>query len=145
MEELLAYALLYCESIVSEEEYEKRLNELFEENPENDIYLELEFMPSMKESVLYLRAYIDYNKFNHSRFGQALMEKLKQYYRCVSLRKFADAMWLLWKSLPGCLQEEEPFHILSYADDPLSWGDEQQTRELYEDMLCYYEDRGEGV
>mgnify|MGYP001104883456 FL=1 len=68
MEELLAYALLYCESIVSEEEYEKRLNELFEENPENDIYLELEFMPSMKENVLYLRAHIDYNKFNHSRF-----------------------------------------------------------------------------
>ena len=52
----------------------------FEENPENDIYLELEFMPSMKENVLYLRAHIDYNKFNHSRFGQALMERLKSPY-----------------------------------------------------------------
>lgn len=139
MEELLAYALLYCESIVQEEEYEKKLNELFEKNPENDLLLELEFMPDMKENILYLRAHMDYNKLSHSRFGQALMEKLKPYYECVGLRGFADAMWLLWKSLPDSLQDEEPFHTMSYADDPLSWGDVQQAMELYEYVLHYYD------
>lgn len=34
---------------------------------------------------------------------------------------------------------EEPFHILSYADDCLSYGDEKQCRELYESMFAFYE------
>lgn len=28
---------------------------------------------------------------------------------------------------------------ICYADDPLSWGDEKQSREIYEEMLEYYE------
>jgi hypothetical protein len=33
----------------------------------------------------------------------------------------------------------EPFWTLSYADDPLSWGEERQTHEIYEKMFGYYE------
>lgn len=29
----------------------------------------------------------------------------------------------------------EPFRILCCADDPMSWGDVEQTRKLYEEML----------
>ncbi len=32
------------------------------------------------------------------------------------------------------------FWTLSYADDPLSWGDEKQTSYTYERMLSYYRD-----
>lgn len=32
----------------------------------------------------------------------------------------------------------EPFHTLSYADDPLSWNDEKQTRKLYEELFEFY-------
>lgn len=48
-------------------------------------------------------------------------------------------MYLLWESLPGCVQDEEPFSILTYADEPLSWGDEQQSREIYEKVFGYYD------
>lgn len=34
---------------------------------------------------------------------------------------------------------EEPFYILSYADDCLGYGDEKQCRELYENALNYYD------
>lgn len=44
LEELLVYALLLGEDIVSEEEYQHRLDSLFIENPTDDILLELEFM-----------------------------------------------------------------------------------------------------
>ena len=37
------------------------------------------------------------------------------------------------------LQKQQPFWSLSYADDPMSWGDETQSRELYRDMLAFYQ------
>ena len=49
-------------------------------------------------------------------------------------------MYSLWESLPGNLQNMEPFWSLCYADEPLTWGDEAQTRSLYETMLSYYEE-----
>jgi hypothetical protein len=41
--------------------------------------------------------------------------------------------------LPSVIQSVEPFWSLSYADDPLSWGDVNQTKELYEEMLNFYQ------
>ncbi len=67
------------------------------------------------------------------------MKVLKKYYECcTSIEQFSEKMYLLWESLPGRLQNEQPFFTLSYADDPLSWGDEKQTRSIYENMLNYY-------
>lgn len=47
-------------------------------------------------------------------------------------------MYSLWQNLPEQISYVEPFYILSYADDPLSWGDEKQARELYENAIGYY-------
>lgn len=49
-------------------------------------------------------------------------------------------MYSLWENLPGNIQDIEPFWTLSYADDSLSWGDEEQTRNIYEHILNYYKD-----
>ncbi len=43
MEELLVYAILLGEGLVTENEYNKRLDELFLSNPENDDFLYLEW------------------------------------------------------------------------------------------------------
>jgi len=37
----------------------------------------------------------------------------------------------------GNIQDIEPFWTLSYADEPLSWGDEEHINEC---MLNYYKD-----
>lgn len=138
-EELLAYALLLYEGFPLEKEYQKFLDDAFVKNPVDDDLLELEFMSSnLKESIIYIRTHFNYNNFDHEIFGRMLMQTIKAYYDTVELKEFAERMYLLWESLPGNIQKEDPFFILSYADEPLSWGDEKQTRELYEHMLAYY-------
>lgn len=141
MEELLVYAILLDEELVIENEYGKRLDELFLNNPENNDLLYLEWETDIKKAITYVRTHIDYKNFNLERFGRILMSKLKIIYvNCSDIKYFANRMYSLWKSLPGNIQNIEPFWILCYADDPLSWGDEKQTRDIYEHMLSYYED-----
>lgn len=140
-EELLAYAILFYEEIiVTEERYRERLDSLFLANPDQEMLLNLEWETDIKKAMIYIRTHFDYQNLDHKKFGKILVENLKQYYAtCRDIRYFAGKMYSLWESLPGCIQDEEPFWTLSYADDPLAWGDENQTRSLYEKMLNYYE------
>ena len=48
-------------------------------------------------------------------------------------------MYSLWEVLPTTIQHKQPFYMLSYADDPLSWGDIEQSRSIYENVLNYYQ------
>ena len=69
------------------------------------------------------------------------MSKLKAVYvNCSDIKRFASQMYSVWESLPRNIQKLAPFWTLCYADDPLSWGDEEQTRSIYEHMLNYYKD-----
>ena len=84
-------------------------------------------------------------EFSAEAFGRVLMGRIREVYygEGLDIREFAGRMYSLWKGLPPWLQNVEPFWTLSYADDPLSWGDEAQTRALYENMLRYYD--GDGI
>ena len=139
MEELLVYAILLYQNIITEEMYQKRLNELFLKDIENEIFLKLEWETDINKAIIYIRTHINYQNINHEEFGKSLMKVLKKYYECcTSIEQFSEKMYLLWKSLPGEIQDKQPFFTLSYADDPLSWEDEKQTRFIYENMLNYY-------
>lgn len=140
MEELLVYALLLYEELVAEDEYYKRLDELFLKTPENDDLLYLESETDIKKAIIYVRTHIDYRNLDAERFGRILMDELKAVYiNCPDIKYFADRMYGLWAALPGNIQNMEPFQTLCYADDPLSWNDEAQTRNIYERMLNYYQ------
>ena len=141
MEELLVEAILLYEELVTEDEYSKRLDELFLNKPEDEDLLYLEWETDIKKAIIYIRTHIDYETFELERFGRILMSKLKVVYvNCLDMKCFASRMYSLWESLPGNIQNIEPFWTLSYADDPLAWGDEEQTRKIYENMLDYYKD-----
>lgn len=141
MEELLVYALLLYEEILTEDSYNNRLNELFIENPDNETLLYLEWENDLNIAISYIRTNFDYNSINHELFGKILMDKISDYYyKCANIKEFGNKMYSLWESLPGNIQDKQPFQILSYADDPLSWGDEEQSKKLYEDMLNHYKD-----
>ena len=140
MEELLVYALLLYEELVAEDEYYKRLDELFLKTPENDDLLYLESETDIKKAIIYVRTHIDYKNLDAERFGRILMDELKAVYiNCPDIKYFAVRMYGLWADLPGNIQNMEPFQTLCYADDPLSWNDEAQTRNIYERMLNYYQ------
>lgn len=83
MEELLVYALLLYENIVPEEEYFKRLDELFLENPENDDLLYLEWETQVEKAIAYIGAHVHYKSFDYELFGSIMMEKIKVYYEKV--------------------------------------------------------------
>ena len=139
MEELLVYAMLYCEGFEVESLYQNKLDELFLANSEDEFLLELEFLSGkMKESALQLRSYMTMHGFNTDAFGTALMRELKKQYEVLGLKKFSRYTYSLWDNLPECIQHMQPFYILGYADEPLSWEDEKQSRELYEGALNYY-------
>lgn len=139
MEELLVCVLLLCEGFNFEEEYQDTLDKLFMLNPEDEVLLDLEFMSGdIKGSCLYLKAHFNYTEFNADKFGRFLMQKLAVLYEQNKLRHFAAKMYSLWQNLPDNILCKEPFWTLCYADELLSWGDERQCRELYEEMLNYY-------
>ena len=141
MEELLVFALLLHEDIAAEDAYNDRLNELFLDNPEDEHLLSLVWETDITRAIIYIKTHIDYNRFDYERFGRILMDKLMAYYNsCHDIKHFAGRMYHLWENLPGVLQDREPFLALNYADDCLSWGDEGQTRSIYERMLNYYKD-----
>ena len=139
MEELLVYAMLYCEGFEVESLYQSKLDELFLENPEDELLLELEFLSGkMNESTLHLRNYMSTHEFNTDAFGAALMRELQNRYETLGLKEFGKYTYSLWSKLPEHIQRIQPFWTLSYAEEPLSWGDEKQSRELYESALKYY-------
>lgn len=139
MEELLAYAYLLGMNLISEDIYEERLNELFLKNPTDEDLLELEYLNgNRKETVIYIRNHINYDIMDIEKFGRSLCDLLRPVYESMDIYGFGKVMYSLWKELPNNLQMEKPFWILSYADEPLSWGDEKQSKELYEEMFDYY-------
>lgn len=70
MEELLVYALLFCEELVTEAEYNELLDEMFLSAPENDDLLYLEGETNIKKAIIYIRTHINYNHFDLEQFGR---------------------------------------------------------------------------
>lgn len=140
MDELLALVLLLREGMVAKDEYYQRLDELFLESSQDDDLLYLECETDIKCAIIYIMSHVNYDKLDYEKFGKALMSKVKVFYRkCSDIERFANRMYSLWEGIPGSIQDKEPFSILAYADEPLSWGDKEQTKTIYEEMLNYYD------
>ena len=138
MEELFVYSLLYDVGYEKVNEYEETLNRLFLNNPEDRNLLDLEGM-AFKDAMFHLRHLVNVLSFDTMEFGKQLMSKIKPLYDGNNIADFGKAMYRLWTLLPEKIKLEEPFHVLSYADDCLDYGDEKQCRELYENALNYYD------
>ena len=82
---------------------------------------------------------MDRNEFDTEYFGKILMRSLLRIYESMDLALFAGKMYSLWNKLPRDIGRREPFLTLCYADDCLSYHDEEQCRKLYEKAMCYYE------
>ena len=137
MEELFVYALLYSEGFDVWLLYADKLDKLFVENMENETYLSLEGM-APKEAVLHTLSIMDESEFDMESFGKILMQSLLRIYEDTGIELFARKMYSLWNKLPRHIGQNEPFFTLCYADDCLSYHDEEQCRLLYEKAMRYY-------
>lgn len=70
MEELFVYILLLCNEIIEEDEYSKKLDELFLENPEDDDLLYLEWEMDIKKADTYIWSHIDFETVDEKRIGK---------------------------------------------------------------------------
>ena len=52
MEELLVYAILFYEDIITEEQYQKELDKLFLKNPSDEMLLYLEWETDIKKAII---------------------------------------------------------------------------------------------
>ena len=143
MEELYAELLLWYIGFHSSEKYNALLDEKFLGDSENELYLELErYSSNLLNSMGRFKRYWDHesSEFSPDLFGKRLFASLKLAYDTnqFKISDFGNRCCKLWHLLPGNIDREEPFHTLIYADDPLSWGDEAQTRELYERAFNHY-------
>lgn len=144
IEGLYVYAFLLSVGLASKTEYGEYLDALFLDAPDNDLLLNLEWSFSdTKNSVITIFSYCKEHDINYDVFGSYLCEKLSEAYKQHNeIKEFSKKSYRLWQLLPDKIQHIEPFWTLLYADDPLSWGDESQTRALYEKMFCYYDTYG---
>lgn len=138
MEELFVHALLWSIGYEKYDEYRDTLDTLSLINPQDEILLDLEER-DYKDAMLHLYYLMNEKSFDTNQFGRLLMSKLKEIYVECNIVEFGKSMYELWQKLPQNIDEEKPFHVLCYADDPLSWGDEKQCRSLYEEAFNYYD------
>ncbi len=150
MEELYAEALLWFYGFHTNERYRAVLDEYFLRSTadiiEKDICFQLEECSSnVLDTMGRLTRYREYegSHFDADVFGKRLFSSLKASYDAdiLDIEVFGKRCYALWHALPWEICEREPFHILSYADEPLSWGDEEQARMLYEKAFAFYDEK----
>lgn len=143
MEKLYAEFILWKHGFNARERYEKLLNELFLIDSSNNFLFELEECSTnmLKTNQAFMHGWSSDAQLDVSIFGKHLFSSLKLVYHLngMSIEEFGRRCYLLWSDLPSLINKTEPFWTLSYADDPLSWGDEEQTRCLYEKVFKFYE------
>ena len=145
MEELTALFCLWASGLGTKSGYTEKLDELFMQNPEDDLLLELEGLTGDSRGTL---AKLHINEKNADKFGKILCAGAEKYYmenvsgKPEELEPFTKLSYKLWSVLlavlPFELAHSDPFCIFGYADDPLSWGDREQTIELYQKAFDHY-------
>lgn len=138
---LMACAVLLQAGLMARQEYQAVLDTLFMEYDSAEL-LELEWASSdTRKALALMRRYNESHPFDDRVFGRFLMEKLRAAYLDggVDIQEFGRKGYAVWQLLPETVRQTEPFQILCYADDPLSWQDEPQARALYEKMFRYYD------
>jgi len=141
-ERAFALFLAWRGGIISAEEYNEYLDALFLEDMENELLLDLEIASyDFEETKALLIDYVYYtgHSINYTAFGKALFGVVEKAYRsnAVEIEEFGRRAYSVWRLLSEDIWYDEPFLTLNYADDCLSYGDEAQTRGLYETAFAY--------
>lgn len=139
MEELFAYALVLSEGYDFWDEYYEIIDRLFMKYPDNEEYLRLEEISSEKDAILHMLSMMNSAVIEKNVLGKTLMNCFKKIYNEIDLKEFSRKTYSIWNKLPSELIQEEPFWTFDYANECLTYGDEEQCRILYDRALNYYE------
>lgn len=144
MEKLVALCYAWAFGLSGKNDYVSELDRLFLKDPEDDILLELECLGDDRAAAWARLGWLA-DRVNIDLFGKELFAALEKVYseNRFPLAEFGRRCFELWRALPYHpyqYEHIEPFSTLTYADDPLSYGDEGQSRDLYEAAFDYYKE-----
>ena len=127
MEKLICKSLLWKIGLTDGNDYSKTLDEMFLSDVNNELLLELEGCSYDYDTAFdILQRFWKYEckNFSVDVFGRCLTEDLKTVYQSnvFHIEDFGRKCYSLWQHLPNELNTIEPFHTLSYADDPFILG-----------------------
>lgn len=145
MEKLVALCYVWAFGLSDKDDYFAELDRLFLENPKDDLLLELEGLGGDRAAA-WARLGWFADRLNIDLFGKELFAALEKVYseNRIPLAEFGrrcDSLWCALPYHPYQYEHIEPFCTLTYADDPLSYGDERQSRELYQYAFDYYKEK----
>lgn len=142
----MALCYVWAFGLSDKDDYYAELDRLFLENPEDDLLLELEGLGNDRAEAWERIFSLAKSSLDIDIFGRELFTALKKVYKenIFTLGEFGRRCYKLWCALPYepyISEHIEPFCTLTYADDPLTYGDEGQSRNLYEAAFDYYKER----
>ncbi len=143
MEKLYAEFLLWLNELNTNEKYELLLHKYFLNNPNDNIFLELETCSSdiLRTNAIFENYWnLEHRILDVDTFGKHLFSELESIYKSntFGIEEFGNRCYSLWRFLPSHIQEKEPFWTLSYANECLCWNDQEQMRKLYENAVSFY-------
>lgn len=152
--EKLAALLIFCLSgFGSAESYFSELDRQFLEHPDDEVLFELEdCFKDLRGHWACLLRHFEFGpdeNFDKKLFGGELSRGLEKFFDenvgtgKVSLKKFGRLGYTLWRLLSDLNFDVhgEPFVILCYADEPLDYGDERQSLEIYKYFFDFYKEK----
>ena len=142
MEKLAVLCCLWAFGLSEKEYYCTELDRLFMLSPKDNLLFELEDLGGDCGAALARIFPLVERSLNVDKFGKELFAALETIYNenKLTLEGFGRHCNMMWNWLPSELCYEEPFVTLCYANDPLSWGDEEQTRKIYQKAFDHYKE-----
>ena len=143
MEKLAALCCLWAFGLSEKEDYCTELDRLFMLSSEDNLLFELEDLGGDCGAALARIFPLVEQSLNIDKFGKELFAALENIYNenKFTLVGFGRRCYMMWNWFPSNLCYKEPFFTLCYANDPLNWGDERQTRKIYQKAFDYYRER----
>ncbi len=143
MEKLFALAFLWAFGFIKSKAYSLCLDEMFLNTRDNELLIQLEeCSDNYKDTFAQLNRFFKYeaDNFDADLFGSILFQGLEKYYytKTFDIAEYGKRCYKMWLLFPDNISTDEPFFTLNYADDCLSYGDEKQCRQLYENAFNYY-------
>jgi len=142
-EDIYFYYVALKTKYVDIEHYKEWLNEVFMNDDQNEIFLDLQICTEdIDETLSTLNIYL-FNKLkslDYQKIGEMIVSELMIRYteNPNSLKDLTRKLYEIWVLLPEDISSKEPFIKMNSIDDPWSWNDEKLVIKNVKWLFDYY-------
>ena len=134
-EELASWGVLLRAGLMSWEEYDAKLDERFDAQPEDEYLARLEWCGSnRKDALSILLSLLERRDLDLEALGGWVFGRLEEVYRGEDchIQAFDRLIRAVWRDLPDGLRSDGAVFGICYADEILEYRGEDEARDVYE-------------